>query len=307
MLALGVIAAVTRPSKRALAPPKGRRTRRISAASSADAGFSTALDAHFPGLAGRNEFQSIAPLALLLTNPGSVPVHAYTVCWSIETPTGHYETRRFFCSKPGDRRQGTQGRLLVSGKRPLLTPGGARLVTPYGNWLPKHYQPGASLDWGKTGARGALGHFLQGELARASQPRVWLDAAVFADRRVSGPDQYQLARRFREWRHAQHDESVAIRKLLKQGTAADSIADVLVAHATVPRAGTGTSPLGGRDWVRVEATARYQRARRYHAQFLLKVLERHGLPGLTQAVTATARRMRVRRARHKPQGGSNRG
>lgn len=236
--------------------------------------FSAALTSLYHGLHDDAVFQKISPLAAIITHPGGTSVRAFTVCWALSTANESYQTSLFCHSGPLSRRRGRKGRTVATAQREILRPGESLLVTPFFAWSPQYYQKNSNPDWKQLLNEGGAGTFLLSQLQNSADVKIWLDATIFSDRTVLGPDAEQSAERLRVRRHAEHDEAVSLLRKLHAGASTNDLENILVAHGTTLRAG-GSGP---KAW--------YWQARRHHAQVLLKLLNQRGPKALLKALAA---------------------
>ena len=233
--------------------------RAIFAISSSDSRFQSAVGGLFPGLQNDPVFQKIAPLAILITLQNGPAIRAHSVAWQITTPTGSFDTALFSYVSPGSATKGYSVSTLGSARHLTLQPGQSRLVTPFFDWSSSSFQSNPRPNWSTALKLAEPGGFLISELPTATAVRVSLDAAVFSDWKLMGPDRYNLARRLRSRRNAEHDEGLVVYRLLKAGAPNHLIVQTLRSHASAARSSTQNLPLF---W--------YEQARRYQAQVLLR-------------------------------------
>ena len=172
---------------------------------SSDPNFATQLDSLFPGLAQDSIFQTISPVAVLVTNSSGIAIKAISLEWSITSASTVSRQSYFFYLRPGTK-------ALLSGQRAIIENGKTRLISPFFSWNPKRFRSGGSPRWGKilngSKARKSLVQQLQG----APVIDVKVSAAVYGDHVVIGPERANLAKHFRIRRNAEHDEALSLLK-----------------------------------------------------------------------------------------------
>jgi hypothetical protein len=181
-----------------------------------DPGFTSLIETHFPNLLQDANFQKIKSYSVLITNVSGKDINAFSTFWDVQSPTGGYELalRHFF--HPSEKRlrtvhfgvQGNQTRF--TGQIPAIKAGATRLLTPYFNWSSNYYQRNPKLDWSRVLASGAHASFTLHELPSATAVRVSLDAVIFNQSQVVGPDRANLAKSYAVMRNAEHDTAAAV-------------------------------------------------------------------------------------------------
>jgi hypothetical protein len=229
----------------------------------ADSRFANLVGELYPGLLNDPEFESIMPLSALIVHKRGRPIKACSLDWAVTTPSGTYQGVIFFYLPPGMRRLQKKGATLSSAQRPLIRRGQCALVMPYGCWSPSYYKGHSQPDWTSLRQKNPTGAFLESQVASAAGgPYIGIDGLIFADNKIAGNDAHNLSRRIRAVRNAQHDESLAIFKLISAGATDTAINARLLAAATLPRLPIDGPPR----W--------YAQARKHHAQLLLKLAAR---------------------------------
>lgn len=248
--------------------------RGVTTVSGTESGFASALDAQFPGLSADPVFQKLMPLAILITLQSGPGIRAYTVSWSVTTSAGPYQTALFYYVSPGPSAKGKSPNTLRSAQVNILRSGVSRLVTPFFNWTSNYYLANRPPNWDTILKPSEPGTFLVSELINATSVTTSLDAVVFSDWKLLGPDKYLLGDRLRARRNAEHDEAVGVCKLLKAGAPDSAIVEALQSHASAERSSNKSTHIR---W--------YEQNRRYQAQVLLKAFGDADRDTFTKAVT----------------------
>jgi hypothetical protein len=264
------------------ATPLSASDRSVSAISGSDAAFDAALATLYPGLQSDPVFQKIAPLAVLITHQQGPAIRAYSVSWAITTPAGSYETVQYYYDAPGSQRNGRSVSTLGSARPSILQAGASHLFTPFFTWTPEFYQSSPHPDWTTILKPIEPGTFLVSELPKATEVKVSLDGVVFSDWKIVGPDKHHLSRLLRSRRNAEHDEGLAVYKLLKAGASDDVISETLQSHGAVQRS---NAKAGSRRW--------YAQFRRFHAQVLLRHFQDADRPTFTKALVRLVRQRKT--------------
>ena len=256
--------------------------RQLQFVTSLDSSFSAEVEALFPGLTTDPRFLTIAPLCGLLKHRSGPAVRAYSIAYSVTSGSGVYETALYHIAAPGSRRKGKHGRTIASGQADVLAAGTSRLVTPFFTLSPRAYRQSAT-NWYQAVSAKAPSSFLASQLVEGSQVRVALDAAVFKDRKVLGPDVHRLAKLLRCRRNGEHDEAVAILHMLRSGATDSEVQEALYQHGNQVR----WSAPGAKGWFKQHkpsAKVHYEQARKHHAQLLLKKFNALGRERFTRLV-----------------------
>jgi len=174
--------------------------------------FLPQVDSHFPGLRKDPLFQSILPASLLVTNTSGPPIKALSVTWSLPAPSGIDRKNFFFYVRPGRKH-------LLSGARNLLGAGQTRLVTPFLTLNSKRFRKGhGKVNWERKITKGqARKHFMEmlGNLASAQAE---VDAVLYSDWILTGPDPSDLGSHIAVRRNAEHDEALAVLRSMKSAS-----------------------------------------------------------------------------------------
>jgi hypothetical protein len=105
-----------------------------------------------------------------------------------------------------------------------------------------------------------------------------LDAVIFSDWSLIGPDPGNLCRHLSMRRHAEHDQAVSVLRSIRDGSSRLDLANLLRRHKTIEGvAGTTLSRSEG-------AKFEYHRMRALHAGTLLKHLKASSLSDFTAKV-----------------------
>lgn len=233
--------------------------RQILTVSGKDPDFAVAVEELYPGLLANSYFQVISPLALLITHKSGPGVRAFSVSWSTTTSTGTYTTAQFYYHAPGSYLKHKSVSTLGSARMDLLQIGDSVLVAPFFNWTPSWYRNNPNPDWKKLVADVEPGDFLVSQLNSATAVNVVLDCTIFSDWKKTGPNQYHFARRLTMRRNAEHDEGLAVYRMLKAGAPDSAVIETLTQHATAPRSSAARP-----------AKRFYDQCRRFQAQVLLR-------------------------------------
>jgi hypothetical protein len=207
-----------------------------------DPNFVPTLNKLFPGLLEHPTFQKMQSHAVLLTNISSKPLMAYSTHWKATTPTGGYETTlRHYFHPSRKRKQNHSSRFGVRGEKtrftgsvPAIKPGATRLVTPYFNWSPHHYQKKPNPQWKHIVRQKASRKFFHHELSKATAIQVTVDAVVVNHHTVIGPDRTHLGKVLSVTRNAEHDEALVAHRMLANGASIKQVAARLKVHAKSP-------------------------------------------------------------------------
>jgi len=221
--------------------------------------FGAAVEALYPGLQADIYFRLIAPLAILITHRRGPGVRAFSVSWSVTTANGTSTTPLFYYHAPGSAKKHKSTSTLGSARRDIFQAGAAVLVTPFFAWTPNFYQNGPEPDWTKLMSGVKPGDFLVSQLNSATAVNAILDCAIFSDWKKMGPNQHHFARRLIMRRNAEHDEGLAVHRMLKSGATDNMIIETLTRHANAPIS-KALRP----------AKRHYDQCRRFQAQVLLR-------------------------------------
>ena len=237
-----------------------------------DSRYAELLSQNFPGLQSNPKFTPVAPLTVLLQYNSGPRLAAFSLVWSVNSASGAYETPMFHYSHAGSRRKKKIGAASVSGTRPILRAGHLVLLSPFFAWTPSRYQAG-SHNWGRVNKKAEPGAFMLSEIQNSATVSVTIDAAITKKKLVAGSDKYNLCRRFSIRRNGEHDESLAIYRMLQSSASNQDIQNALNSHATAPRSSKSENVL----W--------YKQARRSQAEFLLAIFSSFGRDRLLTLVT----------------------
>jgi hypothetical protein len=246
------------------------------------ANYASAVDSLFPGLMQDLHFQTIAPVSILVTNQSGPPVRGLSVIWSLSTSNGTYEAAlRFYC-RSSWRHPGT-------GLRQFLKPGETQLVTPFFVWNPAQYKPRPADQWGF--AKGEAQKLLLRQMGQTLSISAQVDAVVYSDWKLLGPDAEGLGRHMSIRRNAEHDESVAVLKLVKTQAPRAVIAALLTSHHDADAVAGTSVPRSDseRHW--------YYHARSLQAAALLRTLHKSNRSQFTAVLSRARNRPKTQIAR----------
>lgn len=256
---------------------KARRMIRFTPASHPK--FKQRLERHFPGLSLQAEFGQLAPLAVLVTNAKGPALKALSLTWRLETADGPHESTLFFYHRATSRYPMSAQRHLARRRQTIL-------VTPFFNVSRQRFRNGRQPDWSKAREKGEAPAVLLDQMGRARKVRVRVDAAVYSDWRLIGPDHGGLGRHLEIRRNAEHDEAVAMLRLLRDDASWEQITAALKQHRTPE----GLTPLAvppGSDH------AWYLRARTLQAKLLLRDPQRKQHGALVHTLVALRKHRRT--------------
>ncbi|MBB5061064.1 hypothetical protein HDF16_005800 [Granulicella aggregans] len=208
--------------------------RALTVLTSSDAGFSDKIESLYPGLTRDSRFQTLAPLVLLISHDHGPALRALSMSWTTNTPTGTYETAMFRFAAPGSKRRARAGRTIASAQTDILRKGETRIVTPFFSLSPKAYRK-LKDNWFNEVKHKEPSDFLFTQLQTATAVTAKVEAAVFGDRKFIGEDKHHLVSRLRARRNGEHDEALAVKRLLKAGASDTEISTMLKAHGSAQR------------------------------------------------------------------------
>jgi hypothetical protein len=212
--------------------------REVQLTSAGDPTFFAKIESLFPGLTSDPNFKVIAPLTAILEHVKGSAVRAHSICWSLATPSGNFETPVFRYASPWSKRKGRRGKTLASAQADLLREGESVLVTPFFDLLPSEFAA-SPTGWHSLVKPSEPGAFLLSQAVAGATVSITFDAVIFKDRKFMGPDKYRLSRRVAASRNGEHDEARAILKLLKAGLSNEQIRSAIIARARTARFGVG--------------------------------------------------------------------
>jgi len=223
------------------------------------ASFEAAVDADYPGLRQLNDFQNIKPFIAVLRNDSTHGIKAYVVKWSVIESTGRrYERTRIPWMGAGSRE-------ALTGEQIVWKPGERRLVSP-------------SFDWGVSPSgierrRKLLSALSKGPLAtdaaNALTVEISLDAVVYDDGVLSGPDKGNFCDRYECERNGELEEGAFVLSLLDLNLSDDEIVAQLNADIAKGQTQDGT-----------DRANLLNAARGKEARIFLTVFNRNGRSGL---------------------------
>jgi hypothetical protein len=240
-----------------------------------DPQFAQLCVAMFPDVARSPQFANIQSLAVIVTNTGNRPIHAYAVRWGIVSEAGRVIFKGNLVYK------GRPDGFLFSGAVKALIPSESQLVTPFAYWTSlRRARHSAS-----TGVPANLTDIVNAPLTKlatnAKEVVPTLDAVMAYDHVDFGPDALSLGMRFGAERNAQHDEGLSVMHLLNANVSEADLLSKLQFHIQM-----ASFPAGNNIRLGV-----YRRARSEEAHNLLSIYQGSGREALQTAVT---RLMRIR-------------
>lgn len=201
--------------------------RLLSVASVLDPEFGAHADSLFPGLRQNLNFQLIAPSSIIATNTSGPAIKAVSVRWAIVNRAAGYNTSSFHYVQSG---AGT----LVSGNKSILSPGETRLITPFFTLSTQEGVSGFEFKWNRLDAKECeYFKFIVRETQGSTRVNSEIDAVVYGDWTLAGPDSSSLGDHLRIRRNAEHDEAVSILKAIAKDPTDQAIADTLNQHTSV--------------------------------------------------------------------------
>lgn len=169
---------------------------------------------------------------------------------------------------------------LMTGSRSLVKAGQTQLVTPFSSWSQRKLRKQRTPNWYKIINRGQMRKFVADQLKNVTSATVQLDAIVYADWVVVGPDSFNLATHLTTRRNAEHDEAVSILKLTQSGATHAAIRGKLNRHLTV-------DGVAGAAVLRSDATKYwYFKSRSLQAKMLLKRFKQSNRAGFIEQLSA---------------------
>jgi hypothetical protein len=234
-----------------------------------DADLSPVLDAEYPGIRTDATLQPFLPLMAYLRNEGSRNILAFTLAFTVVPLHGQPETLHITFEHKAD----LPGR--ISDVAPILERHESRVIGPWFNW--------DTLKWKEhpnTAKFAGLARFrMVTEIPSAKRVDIALDAVVFDDNSIAGPDTYDLRDRFECQRNGERAEGIAISQMFAENLPAARISDQLQADIA-----QGRDAIGKNDRADLEIAARATRASRF-----AQILKNRGADGLKIAADRLAR------------------
>ena len=234
--------------------------------------FKQQLEGMYPGLAGDQRFQRLYPLAALVHISQGPAIRAISLVWNLTTSAGTFSSPVYFSAPPGTPRGSGKSRTVVTAQVDIIQAGAYKLFTPYFSWTPEAYSEIAAT-WPSVVQKKMPANFLATQVALATLVEVGLDAVIFNDRTVLGPDVNSLVDRIRVRRNAEHDETGHVVKMVKNGASDEEVVAYLSAK------GTSTRPdgSGSRRWYRLARRQQAQRLLRKKTNLKPETFEKHVL------------------------------
>jgi hypothetical protein len=220
-----------------------------------DSQFPTLLDQNYTGLFGDPEANALQPLMLMIRNATDQNVSAFTMTWRFHSSSGNSEYHDYYVVSAAQNR-------LVTGAVPVIAKGGLRLISPFFSWSPKGYasQP-KPLDWSKILSHNTLTGYRSHEMINATVIGYRLDAVIYNNASIEGPDRGKLARLYTATRNGEHDEAVSVHHLILKNQPPPSIDQLLTKSITTAPSSPDSRVMN-----------RYTDARRRQAAYLLYAL-----------------------------------
>jgi hypothetical protein len=200
--------------------------RSVTLTAATDPSFGASLDSLFPGLRVDPNFEIIEPLTVLVTNQSSVGIRAFTVTWTLSTASDKVQRSEFYYYASGMKR-------IISAQAEYLQGGQTRLVSPFFSLRPQDFKATPKISWGSVLSRGEFQKFVESILPDLVTVDICLDAAVFQDWQLVGPDTANLAKNLRVRRNGEHDEAVSLHKFLKTNPDVTAVESKLMVDQTV--------------------------------------------------------------------------
>ncbi len=180
----------------------------VKVTGSKDPEFHERTNKLFPGLDG-SAFQLIKPSTFLIQNVSGPVIKAFSVVWSITTPSSAYSFHSFFYRSSHPLKQ------LMSGQSQFLPKSESRLVSPFFNWSPSRFQQRKRPTIDNRLNVTAFHGFLAQEIRSATLVQMQLDAVIFSDWAAIGPDTKGLVNHFSIRRNAERDEALSLAPLMQ--------------------------------------------------------------------------------------------
>ncbi len=210
-----------------------------------DPDVAQALDSGYPGLRTDSHLDPFRPLMVYLRNESTQNILAYTVVFHVVPLHGQPEAIHVTIEHRADL-PGRIGDLF-----PVLEPRESRVIGPWFNWGTLKW-----VDHHETDKFAGLANVrFVSSLSAAKSVDVSLDAVVFEDNSIVGPDVYDLRSRFESLRNGQRAEGVAVAQMFAENQALSSISGRLQADISL-----GRDALGKSDRESLEVVARAARA-----------------------------------------------
>lgn len=225
-----------------------------------DLDFPVAASSGFEDLPSLPAFAKGKDYMSIIRNNHSLAAKAYTVVWTFEAEGRAHSVHMQYVQKH---------RMSLAATKPI-PPTASRLVSPSFNM--------SIIEFGirKSNMIPAIPDAFPYPGAQVTGS--YIDAVIFADHSMEGPDAMNLRDRWVAVRHAEHDAEVAVVRLLKQGMSAQAISTRLAERTKfyqgqafgVMRTAPKIAPM-------------YWFARSQEAANLRYILDRQGIAALTQA------------------------
>jgi hypothetical protein len=187
-----------------------------------DSTFTAFVDNTFPALRDDRRFDPVMPSSILIRNDSDYGVRGVSIIWTIVTPAETLKYSQQFYYKTGTRRRNGLKSSITS-QFNLIERGATRLFTPALSLGSGNYATASKPL--KVLKRIDTRSLTIEKLGRATNVRIDLDAVLFEDWSIVGPDIGNMAKILRVQRNAEHDQAVAMIKFLRtNSSSADIIA-----------------------------------------------------------------------------------
>ena len=226
------------PADAIIASGAARASDFLSVAPVSDPSSLRVLDELFPGLLSDPGFEQFKPASFLVTNVSQTHVRAFISDWVVTTQdrTYHMYTRDYFHPRAGTEESelihwGRTGDITrFTGNLPLIRKGATRLVTPFFNWSVSHYKKNSKPKWGKLLLRQPRS--VASDLTDpGTSVGMAIDGAIRHDYASVGLHMEYLTTIFCVARNAEHDEAIAVRRLIAAGASPEEVGEQLRRHA----------------------------------------------------------------------------
>jgi len=228
---------------------------------SGDSEFEASISTGYSKISDMQFFNRFKPLTAILRHEGALTVKAYCVHWLVKEESG------------GTRNIHAHYILKHSMPKPAvrsLEPGAARLVSPFFNVSLSEYAADpvrvASLVPREF-------PFFDREVMATS-----LDAVIYSDGSLVGPDLFRLGDRYVASRNAEQDAAISVKRQMRVDGSVAGIERMLQRHIEIGVAAQSAEP-----------KAIYLRSRAQEAVLLQRTLHARGLPALTKEVQRKSR------------------
>jgi hypothetical protein len=231
--------------------------------------FEAILNASYPGFTNLDNYRAIRPFLVLVRNDSSHSAMSYAIEWDIRSRDGmSHPLENHFIQKYF----GPVAQRRAFGPREL------RLISPLFDVSRAQYPEQRNLIVQLLSTFSSHPPYSSTNIISITAA---VDAVIYEDGRYSGPDHFQLLKRYECVREAEHDEASRVLELLAANTAIEDVVAILQQHIQAGR--TAKTSAGDRDSI---CTLH----RGEEAQVLLAVYRRSGVEVLRQRASAMATR-----------------